>query len=49
MLDMQDVLDRAYDFGGLARSISYASEPEPPLLPAALEWATELLVTKNLR
>ncbi|WP_394796394.1 DUF4058 family protein [Armatimonas sp.] len=49
VLDMQDVLDRAYDFGGLARSISYAAEPEPPLLPAALEWATELLLTKNLR
>ncbi|MGC8640091.1 MAG: DUF4058 family protein [Isosphaeraceae bacterium] len=48
-LDLQAVLDSAYDRAGYDLEIDYRTEPQPPLEGPLAEWADELLRTKGLR
>ncbi len=48
-LDLQAVLDTAYDRAGYARGIDYKKEPVPPLSKEWKEWADRLLREKGLR
>jgi hypothetical protein len=48
-LDMQAVLDAAYDRAGYDLQIDYHKEPDPPLDPELATWADELLKSKGLR
>jgi hypothetical protein len=43
MLELQPLIDGAYDNGRYARRIDYRREPEPPLDSADAAWADELL------
>jgi hypothetical protein len=43
VLDLQALIDQAYEHGRYARKIAYAKPPEPPLPPEDLAWARELL------
>jgi len=48
-LDMQAVLDEAYDRAGDDLRIDYRDEPNPPLSGKLATWADELLRSKGLR
>ncbi len=47
-LDLQPLLDRAYDSGRYARRVRYARDPVPPLAPEQKAWADALLGEKGL-
>lgn len=48
-LDLQAVLDSAYDRAGYDLEIDYRSEPQPPLEEPLAAWADELLRTRGAR
>ncbi len=48
-LDLQVVLNAAYDRGGLDLENDYRKEPRPPLDKKVAEWADRLLRSKGLR
>jgi hypothetical protein len=48
-LDLQDVLDTAYDHASYNRVIDYTKEPVPPLKPEWREWSGRWLREKGLR
>ena len=48
-LDLQAVLDAAYDRAGYDLEIDYRKEPEPPLDAELAAWADQLLRSKGLR
>lgn len=48
-LDLQAVLDAAYDRAGYDLEIDYRKEPEPPLDAELAAWADQVLKTKGLR
>jgi Protein of unknown function (DUF4058) len=48
-LDLQAVLDAAYDPAGYDTGIDYSQEPVPPLSPLWTEWADRWLREKGLR
>lgn len=48
-LDIQAVLDAAYDRVGYDMEIDYRTEPRPPLDPELAAWADQLLQSKGLR
>ncbi len=48
-LDLQAVLDTAYDHAGYRRAIDYTKEPVPPLRKEWKAWADQLLREKGLR
>jgi hypothetical protein len=48
-LDLQAVLDAAYDRAGYDLEIDYRKEPEPQLDGELAAWADELLRSKSLR
>ena len=48
-LDLQAVLDAAYDRAGYDLEIDYRSEPNPPLGGELAAWADQLLRSKGLR
>ncbi len=48
-LDLQAVLDAAYDRAGYQRSIDYTKEPVPGLSPIWTEWSDRWLREKGLR
>jgi hypothetical protein len=47
-LDLQAVLNRAYDDGAFSRILNYRSEPIPPLSQEDADWADKLLKKKGL-
>jgi hypothetical protein len=49
VLDLQQVLNRAYDSGPYPDRIDYEAEPVPPLSTADRTWAEERLRASNLR
>jgi hypothetical protein len=48
-LDLQAVLDAAYDRAGYDLDIDYRTEPRPPLEGVLAGWADQLLRSKGLR
>jgi hypothetical protein len=48
-LDLQAVLDRAYDEGMFARRVAYTADPETPFSAEDTVWADTLLRQKGLR
>jgi hypothetical protein len=48
-LDLQTVLNTAYDRAGYDLEIDYRAEPVPPLTPELAQWTDELLRQKGLR
>ena len=48
-LDLQAVLDTAYDRAGYGRVIDYTKEPVPPLKPHWAEWSDRWLREKGVR
>ena len=48
-LDLQDVLNTAYDRAGYDLDLDYTREPVPPLPPEWAEWSDKLLKSKSLR
>jgi hypothetical protein len=48
-LDLQAVLDSAYDRARYERMIDYTKEPDPPLSKEWREWADRMLHEKGLR
>jgi hypothetical protein len=48
-LDLQAVLDAAYNRGNYDLECDYRTEPRPPLKPELSAWADELLRSKGLR
>jgi hypothetical protein len=48
-LDLQTVLNTAYDRAAYDLEIDYRGEPVPPLAPACAQWADQLLREKGLR
>jgi hypothetical protein len=48
-LDLQEIVNRVYEEGGLGRTIRYDKDPVPPLSPENARWANELLQEKGLR
>ena len=48
-LDLQAVLDRAYDDGAYRRKTDYSLSPVPPLTGEDREWADTLLRERGLR
>jgi hypothetical protein len=48
-LDLQSVLDSAYDRAGYDLEIDYRAEPRPPLDGELASWADQLLRSKGLR
>jgi hypothetical protein len=49
LLDLQAIVDMAYDRAGYDLRINYGDEPTPPLRPQQQEWADKLLKSKGLR
>lgn len=49
VLDVQAVLERAYDEGAYARLLDYSKEPVPPLSPEYAAWSDALLKAQGLR
>ncbi|HLK60702.1 MAG TPA: DUF4058 family protein [Chthonomonadaceae bacterium] len=49
ILDVQAVLERAYDEGAYARLLDYSREPVPPLSAENAAWANALLKAQGLR
>lgn len=49
VLDLQAVFNRCYENGAYADLIDYSADPEVPLAPDDMAWATELLRQKGLR
>jgi Protein of unknown function (DUF4058) len=48
-LDLQTVLNTAYDRAGYEFKIDYTKEPDPPLSPEASEWAQKWLQNRGMR
>ncbi|GAB4455901.1 MAG: DUF4058 family protein [Armatimonadaceae bacterium] len=48
-VNVQEVLNRAYEEAGYDRLLDYRADPDPPLLPEAAQWADTLLREKGLR
>ncbi len=48
-LDLQALIDRAYEDGGYAHDIDYRVDPQPPLQGDDADWADALLREKGLR
>jgi hypothetical protein len=48
-LDLQVVLQTAYDRAAYDMEVDYRKEPAPPLPPEHIDWAEELLRSKGLR
>ncbi|GAB4458177.1 MAG: DUF4058 family protein [Armatimonadaceae bacterium] len=48
-LDIQEILNRAYDDGGLGRTLRYDRDPIPPLTAEDSAWAENLLREQGLR
>lgn len=48
VVDLQPMLDRAYDTGRYAQSVDYRRDPEPPLTPEQKAWADALLRAKGV-
>lgn len=48
-LDLQEVLEQAYDTGRFGTRVVYSGEPSPPLSRADSSWADGLLLEKGLR
>lgn len=48
-LDIQSLVDQAYENGDYDLTIRYGEDPEPPLGPEDAAWADELLRSKGLR
>ncbi len=48
VVDLQPLLDRAYDTGRYAQAIDYRRDPDPPLAPEQRAWAGALLREKGL-
>lgn len=49
VVDLQAILDRAYDDGPYRRRVDYGAEPVPPLRAEDAAWADALLKGKGLR
>jgi hypothetical protein len=47
-LDLQPLLDRAYDTGRYPRLVRYTLPPDPPLTPEQQAWAEGILLAKGL-
>lgn len=47
-LDLQPLLDRAYDSGRYAKRVRYARDPVPPLPPEQKAWADAILTAKGV-
>ncbi len=47
-LDLQPLLDRAYDSGRYAKRVRYARDPVPPLTPEQRAWADVILKEKGI-
>lgn len=47
VLDLQTVLDQAYEAGAYGRSLRYDHPPDPPLEPADAEWAAGLISARR--
>jgi hypothetical protein len=48
VVDLQPMLDRAYDTGRYARGIDYRRDPDPPLTPEQRAWADTILRERGL-
>lgn len=48
-LDLQKILETAYDRGAYDMTIDYRAEPKPPLPKEYADWADQLLRSKGLR
>ena len=48
-LNLQAVLDAAYDRAAYDMEMNYRDEPNPPLMRQQAQWADELLRAKGLR
>ncbi len=48
-LDLQEVVNRAYTEGGMARTLRYREPPVPPLSEEDAGWGEALLAEKGLR
>lgn len=48
-LDLQSVVDTAYDRAAYELQLDYRGEPVPPLSPQRAKWADEILRSKGLR
>jgi hypothetical protein len=48
-IDLQTVLNTAYDRAGYELKIDHTKEPDPPLIPETREWAERWLRSKGLR
>jgi hypothetical protein len=49
VLDLQPLIDRAYEFGGYERNLDYRKDPQPPLEGGDATWADQLLKAKGRR
>lgn len=49
VLNLQDVIEQAYENGDYAMTIDYTADPVPPLDSGDAKWADELLKRKGLR
>jgi hypothetical protein len=49
VLDLQTVMDRAYDDGSYTRKTDYAKPPVPPLSNEDMAWAPALMEERGLR
>jgi hypothetical protein len=47
-VDLQPLLDRAYDTGKYAEAVRYERPPDPPLTPEQAEWAAGVLRAKGV-
>ncbi|MFQ5734466.1 MAG: DUF4058 family protein [Planctomycetaceae bacterium] len=48
-LDLQAILNQAYENGDYEMTVDYKTSPDPPLIPDDANWADELLRGKGLR
>lgn len=46
-LDLQTLIDQAYERGRYGSTIRYDKEPAPPLPPEELAWARDILATEH--
>jgi Protein of unknown function (DUF4058) len=47
-VDLQPILDEAYDLGRYKNLVDYTQPPEPPLTPAEMTWANDILRAKQM-
>jgi hypothetical protein len=45
---LQPILDEAYDLGRYKNLVDYTQPPEPPLTPAEMTWANDILRAKQM-